>query len=126
MKHNLTLLRKLPPVKNVLIQKSSLVKDIGVDALLDISTDRGDVRFAVEVKGVLKRPLPRHIAVIKNIQDLPFLLMSEYINPSIAEELRQSGIHYIDCQGNAYINVNEYIYLDIQGMRKNIFQEKNI
>jgi len=117
-------LRKLPPVKSVKKHKSSAVKNTDVDALLDIVTDRGNIQFAVEVKGALKRPLPHHLAVMKNKLKLPFLLMSEYINPSIAEELKHNGIHYIDCQGNAYINMNEYIYIDVQGMRKTISQEE--
>lgn len=111
-------LRKLPPVKSVKKRKSSKVKNVEVDVSLDISTDRGDIRFVVEVKGVLKRPIPRHLAVMKNRLNLPFLLMSEYVNPSIAEDLKQNGIHFIDCQGNAYIDVNEYIYINVQGRKK--------
>ena len=51
-------LRKLPPVKSTKINKSSASKNTDIDAILNIATDRGDTKFAVEVKGVLKRPLP--------------------------------------------------------------------
>ncbi len=117
-------LRAIPPVKGVKKRKSFMSKNIETDAFLELSTDRGDIVFSVEVKGVLKRPIPQHLALINKKMDIPLLLMSEYINPSIAQELKTYGIHYIDCQGNAYINIKEYIYLDIQVKRNDISAQK--
>ncbi|MBN2031352.1 hypothetical protein JW824_14050 [bacterium] len=120
------MLSQLPPIKHVKKNKSLDAKTMGFDVLLDIVTDRGNIQFAVEIKGILKRPLPHHLAMMKNKLNLPLMLMSEYINPSIAKELKQNGIHYIDCQGNTYINVNKYIYLDVQGLRKEHPTEKKM
>ncbi len=117
-------LQNLPPIKNVKKSKSSTLKDTNVDNCIDVITDKGDIQFAVEIKGVLKRPLPQHLGVMKNRLKVHFLLMSEYINPSIAKDLRQNNIHYIDCEGNAYINIKRYIYIDIQGRKKELSPEK--
>lgn len=117
-------LRQLPPIKSVKKHKSSAVKEIKVDALLDIVTDRGVIQFAVEIRDELKRPLPSHLALMKHKLTIPYLLMSDYINPSIAEELKQNGIHYIDCQGNAYVDVNKYIFVNVQGRKMEHSREK--
>ncbi|MFH1941241.1 MAG: type IV toxin-antitoxin system AbiEi family antitoxin [bacterium] len=117
-------LRLLPLIRKVTKRQSPTVKDTRVDAFLDLLTEKGTIQLAVEIKGVLKRPLPQHLAVMKNTLNIPLLLMSEYINPSIAEDLKRNRIHFIDCQGNAFIHIQDYLYVDIQGRKLLIPREK--
>lgn len=94
------------------------------DALVDIETDRGVLGFVLEVKPVLKRPLPQHLSALRKQTQRHLLLVSEYVNASIAESLKKEGINFIDCQGNAYIDVPGFIYVDIRGGKPEVRGEK--
>lgn len=53
-------------------------------------------------------------ALIHQIRNLPGkgLLVADYVNPKMAEELRQANVQFIDTAGNAYINQPPtYIYI---------------
>lgn len=80
-----------------------------------IHTDNGILDFPIEVKTVLKRPLPDHLKVQKSANAEPILVMAEYINPSIAEDLIDQRFNYIDCQGNAHIYDQGKVLIHIQG-----------
>jgi hypothetical protein len=118
-------LQTLPPiqgVKQISGQGRRPLPDI--DVLVDIETDRGVLGFVLEVKPVLKRPIPQHLSVLRKQTQRHLLLVSEYVNTSIAESLKQEGINFIDCQGNAYINVPGFIYVDIGGGKPEVHGEK--
>lgn len=38
---------------------------------------------------------------------MPRLLVAPYITPPLAEKLRQEGVQFLDCQGNAYLNLEK-------------------
>lgn len=41
-----------------------------------------------------------------------FVLIADYVNPNLAEKLKEENIQFIDTGGNAYINIGEYfIYI---------------
>lgn len=46
----------------------------------------------------------------------PALLVADYVNPNMADRLREAGIQYIDTAGNAYLN-NKDLYIFIKGNR---------
>jgi len=46
----------------------------------------------------------------------PVLLIAQYVNPIMAEQLKQDGIEFIDIAGNAFIN-NLPVYIFIKGNR---------
>ena len=109
-------LQALPPIRNVKQISGQGTRTLQeTDVLVDIETDRGVLEFVLEVKPVLKRPIPQHLSVLRKRTQRHLLLISEYVNASIAESLKQEGINFIDCQGNAYINVPGFIYVDIRG-----------
>jgi len=108
-------LRALPPIRGVKrICAPEGTPSPQVDALVDIETDRGILGFALEVKPVLKRPLPQHISMLRKQSQRYLLLVSEYVNSSIAASLKQERINFIDNQGNAYIDVPGFIYVDVR------------
>ncbi|NIA32022.1 MAG: hypothetical protein GWP06_19205 [Actinobacteria bacterium] len=43
------------------------------------------------------------------------LLLAEYVNDSIASDLKKHGINFIDCAGNAFLHVPGQVYLEIRG-----------
>lgn len=57
-------------------------------------------------------------AVINQLQQLATpdtcLLIADYVNPNMAETLREAGIQYIDTTGNAYLN-QPPVYIHIKG-----------
>ena len=111
-------LRNLPPVKGVRLTmggKSPLPKEI--DALLAVRTEMGQVHFGVQVKTMLRRPIPEHLSIAGPRIDRPVLIMTRYANPSIAESLKQRWINFIDTEGNAFIYVPRFIYVDIQSRK---------
>jgi len=95
-----------------------------IDIVVDIETERGPLRFAAEVKPILKRPLPEHLSVVRRKVGEQFLLMSEYVNASIAATLRDSKINFIDTLGNAYIHVPGFIYVEKCGRKPQTQGEK--
>ena len=57
-------------------------------------------------------------AAINQLQQLATpgagLLIADYVNPNMAEKLREAGIQYIDAAGNAYLN-QPPVYIHIRG-----------
>lgn len=48
--------------------------------------------------------------------DHPLLLIAKYVNPHLADQLKQDGIEFIDTAGNAFIN-NPPLYIFVKGNR---------
>ncbi|MFT6896930.1 MAG: hypothetical protein ACJA13_001335 [Paraglaciecola sp.] len=67
--------------------------------------------------------LLRQLDPIKLEQDIAgTLLVTEYVNPNLAQRLKAAQIQYIDIAGNAYINQGP-VYIDIQGKRPEKFHQ---
>ena len=117
--------RLLPPVQKVIIQNiEKKINDLIVDAVIEIVTEKSRIQFIVEVKSILKRPIPNQLYLINNNINNNFILFSEYINPSIAEDLKRKQLNFIDCQGNAFIHIPDQLYVDIQGNKYKSIEEK--
>lgn len=76
-------------------------------------------RYLVETKR--HAPQANLGALIDRVKRLggsaPGLLAADYINPAMAEKLKQADIEYIDTAGNAYIN-RQPVYVLITGRKK--------
>lgn len=75
------------------------------------------LQFAVEIKRHAQ-----HInfgAIINQLDRLPMkgLLVADYINPNMAERLKDEEVQFIDTVGNAYINA-EPLFIYIKGNKK--------
>ncbi len=92
-----------------------------LDALVGIKGYE-PLQYAAEVK-----KWAQHVnfgAVIDQIRRLPMigLLVADYVNPNMAEKLREEGIQFIDTAGNTFINA-EPLYIYVKGNRNK--QETN-
>ncbi|VAW71847.1 hypothetical protein MNBD_GAMMA12-1787 [hydrothermal vent metagenome] len=88
-----------------------------VDALLKIEGVKNP--FAAEVKKWAQQA--NLGALINQIKNLPEqgILIADYVDPKMAEKLRQAEVQFIDAVGNAYINAPPaYVY--VKGNQKNI------
>lgn len=56
-----------------------------------------------------------HVKRLPNVN--PGLLVADYINPRMAEKLKQADVQFIDTAGNAYIN-SQPVYIDISGKKQ--------
>ncbi len=66
-------------------------------------------------KWINKANLPRLILQMKAYDpDLQTMLVTDYVNPNLAEQLKEQGIQFLDTAGNAFINQLP-VYIDIQG-----------
>ena len=84
-------------------------KDIGYDAMLETG-DGG--RFYAEVKAPAARiNMGRLVNQVREIPGVP-ILVTDYINPKLADRLRQQEVQFLDGAGNAYINQPQrYIFI---------------
>jgi len=96
-----------------------------VDAKVRLVTPDIDRRFAVEVKRWLN---PHTLGfAVEQLNRLPEkgLLVTEYVNPNMAERLKQMDIPFIDALGNAYLNVPPlFIYIKGQRPQRRTFHER--
>lgn len=115
----------LPTIKNVKIKEIRDDKQKkNFDFQIEVVTETGIQNFLVEVKGALKRPIPAHLLYLKEVAKIPILLMSKYVNPSIANDLKKNEINYIDSRGNSYIYIPGKIYVEVQGKKPRGIKEK--
>jgi len=90
--------------------------DEKVDAIGYLQAGDTELKLAIEVKaqptkaftGYLYQKFTRHLPADRG------LLVAEYINPAMAERLKQQEIWFIDVAGNAYIN-HAPIYIYVKG-----------
>lgn len=108
-------IKSLPPIKKIGIRGlNSKLNNIKFDGFLDITTEKENKTFIFETKRIIKRPIPEQIYILKKNYE-NFILFAEYINSSIAENLKKKDINFVDCQGNIYINITGFLYVNIQG-----------
>lgn len=70
-------------------------------------------------KWLNKTNLLRHLVELElNNLEANTILVTEYLNPIIAEQLKGDGIQFLDTVGNAFIN-QPPVYIDIQGRKPN-------
>jgi hypothetical protein len=96
------------------VTKNTVVK---VDGHLTLPMTETTINFECK-KWINKANLQRHLAQIKAYDpDLKTMLLTEYLNPNLAEQLKDLGIQFMDTAGNAYINQFP-VYIDIQGKKQ--------
>jgi len=86
-----------------------------VDALVHV--EPGDQVLAVEIKKWAQQA--NLGALINQIKQLPVegLLVADYVNPKMADKLRQQQVQFIDTAGNAFIN-QPPVYVYVTGNRQ--------
>lgn len=68
-------------------------------------------------KWINKANLPRLLANMRaHDPDLQTMLATDYVNPNLAEQLKEQDIQFLDTAGNAFIN-QPPVYIDIQGKK---------
>jgi len=93
------------------------------DGELSLKTDRGTFRYVFEVKRNLRPQTIRHFLVQADLyrkhlaKGTGFLLLSDYVNPSLGHQLREAGINFIDTTGNLFLKREPGLYLYVEGKK---------
>lgn len=95
------------------------------DAVLQFHTPEAKTKkYYPEIKKeITKAALLSYLAERTGRFDKPGILVAWYVNPQMAEHLKEKNIAFIDAAGNAYIN-DPPIYIFITGRRKRHIPEK--
>ena len=104
---NAVLARALAALERLGIQGMPLAQDLpgaGADARLRLRFGGTDVEYLVEIKRHLHpATLGAALAQLARYPDRR-LLVTEYITPPMAEQLRERGVEFIDTAGNAWLD----------------------
>ncbi|OMH39408.1 type IV toxin-antitoxin system AbiEi family antitoxin [Motiliproteus sp. MSK22-1] len=94
------------------IQEQADINGLHVDAILEAPQFGG--RLAVEIKKWA--PQANLGVLVSQVKKLPIegLLVADYVNPKMAEKLKDMDVQFIDTAGNAYIN-RPPVYILITG-----------
>jgi hypothetical protein len=93
------------------------------DAVLTIKENRYKVLSSSTIRNSNSGLVISKILNFSEIERKNIILIAKYISKSIAKELREKKINYLDTAGNTYIN-NEDIFVFIDG-QKGVNEEKN-
>lgn len=72
--------------------------------------------YYAEIKTTLTKANKLLLLMNREKLDYPLLLIAKYVNPHMADQLRQDGIEFIDTAGNAFIN-KPPLYIFVKGNR---------
>src|SRR3990170_2680622 len=92
---------------------------VRADTLLRIVMQRKEIGYYAEVKANVTKADKLLAMIRKGDLDHPLLLVTKYINPQLAEELKQNGTEFIDTAGNAFIN-KPPLYIFVKGNKPDI------
>ena len=92
---------------------------VRADYLLRIVMQRKEIRYYAEVKANVTKAEKLLAMMRKGDLDHPLLLVTKYINPQLADELKQNGTEFIDTAGNAFIN-QPPLYIFVKGNKADI------
>ncbi len=94
---------------------------VRADYLLRIVMQRKEIRYYAEVKANVTKADKLLAMMRKGDLDHPLLLVTKYINPQLADELKQTGTEFIDTAGNAFIN-QPPLYIFVKGNKPGVIK----
>lgn len=88
------------------------------DRLIRMVLKGAELKYYAEIKTAITAVTRAQKLLVLNRTrlDHPLLLLAKYVDPKMAEQLRQDGMEFIDAAGNAFIN-QPPIYIFIKGNR---------
>ena len=86
------------------------------DRLLRLFIEGRKLHYYAEIKTAVTKTQKNLLLVYREKLKHPLLLITKYVNPEIAEELKQDEIEFIDAAGNAFVN-QPPLYIFIKGNR---------
>lgn len=88
--------------------------DLGADAEIRMTIQNRELTFHAQITPTVNRPVIGILMQHKDDFSQARLLVSHYINPVMAEKLKDNDINFIDTAGNAYINAGP-VFIFVKG-----------
>ena len=111
--------RKIVPAHikvDTLALETENTAEIRPDRVIRILIDGKEARYYAEIKNTITKAQKLLLLVQKEKLNYPLLLITKYVNPQMADQIRQDGIEFIDTAGNAFINYPG-LYVYVKGNR---------
>ncbi len=93
------------------------------DGEVTLKTKRGTFRYVFEVKIHLRPQTIQHLLIQadgyrKRLgKATELLLLADYVNPSLGDQLKGAGINFIDTAGNLFLKREPGLYLYVEGKK---------
>ncbi|MCX5908333.1 MAG: hypothetical protein NTY64_14400, partial [Deltaproteobacteria bacterium] len=86
------------------------------DRLLRMATQGRELLYHAEIKTAITQANRLMLLMGRERLQHPLLIVTKYIHPQMAEQLRADGMEFIDAAGNAFLN-QPPLYLFVKGNR---------
>ena len=112
-------------VKNLRFEESGQAA-VGWDGQVTLKTVQGTVSYVFEVKSHLRPESVRHLLIqAKTFRKQPnkykgILLLADYVNSSLGQQLREADINFIDTAGNVFLRQEPGLHLYVEGKKPQI------
>jgi hypothetical protein len=91
------------------------------DGRITLKTDTESFQYLLEIKAHPRPETIRHLLVLKETykeaENIPILMVADYLNPNLAAKLREEGINYLDTAGNLFLKRAPSLYMQIEGKK---------
>lgn len=88
----------------VLAQEPAHIYAYRPDRKLRMIIQERAINYNAEIKTTITKETRLLMLMNREKLDFPLLLITRYVNPQMAEQLKQDGIEFMDMAGNAFIN----------------------
>lgn len=112
----LTPIRLIPEPPDT-VNQPGLLNDLGAINQLRLANGRLAGTFAIEVKPTLSRATIGQLYRQIRMTDLPTIVITDYVTPGMAKQLREGNILFMDAAGNAFITADN-VFVHIIGQKR--------
>lgn len=111
------------PIRVEHLRRAVSEKERAWDGQVTLKTKQGTFRYVYEAKAHLRPESIRHLLIRARIdrdrwgKTTELLLLADYVNPSLAAQLKEAGINFIDTAGNLFLRRDPGLYLYVEGKK---------
>lgn len=116
-------------VRNLRFEESDQAA-VGWDGEVTLKTAQGTVGYFFEVKSHLRPQAVRHLLIQAKTfrkqhgKSKGILLLADYVNPSLGQQLKEADINFIDTAGNVFLRQEPGLHLYVEGKKPQTFAKE--
>ncbi|MGQ0555409.1 MAG: type IV toxin-antitoxin system AbiEi family antitoxin [Nitrospiraceae bacterium] len=116
-------IRAAYPIRITHLRRTVSEKERGWDGQVTLKTKQGAFQYVYEAKAHLRPESVRHLLIRARIDRAKWrkatelLLLADYVNPSLAAQLKEAGINFVDTAGNLFLSRDPGLYLYVEGKK---------
>jgi hypothetical protein len=122
-------LKAVHPLRVINLRQEIRLRDRGWDGEVTIKTKGGTYHYLFEVKAHLRPQAIHHLLIRANAdrkrwgKATELLLLADYVNPLLADQLKSAGVNFIDTAGNLFLKRAPELYLYVEGKKPPVSQK---